>query len=449
MIEFSENELPDQLGVMDLDLAENSSELPENYWKGVNLSILDLALHTGRHKFIERYKNNRHFDWTVLYMFIFAYGMLIVFGTIGNCLAVSAVIRKPSMRTPRNMFIINLAVSDLLLCVITMPVTLMEVVTVYWPLGNHVYLCKLFGCLQAISIFVSTISITAIALDRYHVIVYPTQASVQRVGTIFALIGIWTLACILAAPLFVWKKLHHFKVNLTEIGLEEIDYCMEEWPTKHGRAYYSIFTIIIQYAVPIVVVSVAYAQICKKLRYRMRPGGRCVETSGGIALGSRPGEARNGSIQRDRDHARVRRTNTLLISIALIFGISWMPLNAVNVIVDLFEPFDFDNENDQFYYRVLYAICHLTGMSSACSNPLLYGWLNENFRKEFREIWCGVKTCQTCGCRKDPLARGVSRRESRMEREQTTVHYRRRDCPDADGEVEQSTLITQVLDRHK
>lgn len=30
----------------------------------------------------------------------------------------------------------------------------------------------------------------------------------------------------------------------------------------------------------------------------------------------------------------------------------------------------------------------MIGMSSACSNPLLYGWLNENFRKEFKEILC-------------------------------------------------------------
>lgn len=28
----------------------------------------------------------------------------------------------------------------------------------------------------------------------------------------------------------------------------------------------------------------------------------------------------------------------------------------------------------------------MMGMSSACSNPVLYGWLNENFKKEFREI---------------------------------------------------------------
>lgn len=73
------------------------------------------------------------------------------------------------MRTPRNMFILNLAISDLLLCTVTMPFTLMEIVTKYFPWGNYPFLCKMIGPLQATSIFVSTISITAIALDRYQV----------------------------------------------------------------------------------------------------------------------------------------------------------------------------------------------------------------------------------------------------------------------------------------
>lgn len=34
----------------------------------------------------------------------------------------------------------------------------------------------------------------------------------------------------------------------------------------------------------------------------------------------------------------------------------------------------------------------MTGMSSACSNPLLYGWLNENFRKEFYDLLCKERT---------------------------------------------------------
>jgi len=35
-----------------------------------------------------------------------------------------------------------------------------------------------------------------------------------------------------------------------------------------------------------------------------------------------------------------------------------------------------------------YAICHLLVLGSACFNPLLYGWLNDNFRREFIKALC-------------------------------------------------------------
>lgn len=40
-------------------------------------------------------------------------------------------------------------------------------------------------------------------------------------------------------------------------------------------------------------------------------------------------------------------------------------------------------------------------MSSACSNPLLYGWLNENFKKEFRQLFaqCTSSSFVDCICR--------------------------------------------------
>ena len=50
-----------------------------------------------------------------------------------------------------------------------MPLTLVEILTKYWPMGRQAVLCKMIGTLQATSIFVSTISITAISLDRYQV----------------------------------------------------------------------------------------------------------------------------------------------------------------------------------------------------------------------------------------------------------------------------------------
>ena len=47
------------------------------------------------------------------------------------------------MRTARNMFIATLAISDLTLCLFTVPMTLADILTKYWPFGiNTGILCK-------------------------------------------------------------------------------------------------------------------------------------------------------------------------------------------------------------------------------------------------------------------------------------------------------------------
>jgi neuropeptide Y receptor len=41
------------------------------------------------------------------------------------------------MLTTRNIFIANLAISDILLCSFTMPLTLVDLLTKYWALGQN------------------------------------------------------------------------------------------------------------------------------------------------------------------------------------------------------------------------------------------------------------------------------------------------------------------------
>ncbi|EEB10238.1 class A rhodopsin-like G-protein coupled receptor GPRnpy1, putative [Pediculus humanus corporis] len=310
--------------------------------KNINPNILKL------------YQLNRKVDGLAFYSLIVAYTFLILVGTFGNFLVVYVIITKPAMRTVRNLFILNLAISDLLLCLITMPLTLMEILTRYWPLGHNGFICKMIGTFEAISIFVSTFSITAIALDRYQVIVYPMRDSLHHLGALIALGGIWLLSGVLASPMYFCRKLDILQdVNFTQIGLDGLAYCLEDWTIPHGRALYSIFVLIIQYVVPIVIVSVAYSRICKKLQYRY--------------------------VRKSREDRR-RKTNSLFIAIALVYCISWLPLNLCNVVYDAANPF-----GEDFHTTiVVFAVCHMMGMSSACSNPFLYGWLNDNFRKEFK-----------------------------------------------------------------
>ncbi|KAK9731276.1 7 transmembrane receptor (rhodopsin family) [Popillia japonica] len=320
---------------------------------------------------IASYMHNRAVNEPAYSLLIFMYSLLILTGASGNSLVIISVVRKPAMRTPRNMFILNLAVSDFLLCTVTMPLTLMEILTKYWPLGNYLILCKMKNALQATSIFVTTITIAAIALDRYRVIVYPTRESLNLCLTGAILLAIWIIASILASPLFIYTQLvhHDLQINGTDLG---INFCIEDWPFKDGRALYSVFSIIFQYFVPIIIVSTAYLSIYLKLRYRFAAGFVSNE------------EFSQNSTRRQTRGRKLKRTNMLLISIALVFCISWLPLNLFNLIADIYSSEIFSQNTGM----VIYAVCHMISMSSACSNPVLYGWLNENFWKEFKDIMC-------------------------------------------------------------
>ena len=48
---------------------------------------------------------------------------------------------------------------------------------------------------------------------------------------------------------------------------------------------------------------------------------------------------------------------------------------------------------------IIFAVCHATGMLSACANPIIYGFLNENFRREFVDIFNCIRkkvSCKKC-----------------------------------------------------
>lgn len=119
------------------------------------------------------------------------------------------------------------------------------------------------------------------------------------------------------------------------------------------------------------------------------------------------------------DRERKRRTNRMLIAMVTIFGASWMPLNLINLLNDLYAEYgmawwkyynlclsvDYNDLLLLFIYflppgphtksSIDWLIIHLfltsflahtIAMSSTCYNVFLYAWLNDNFRKELKRI---------------------------------------------------------------
>lgn len=140
-------------------------------------SSQSLAAH-GTHS---HYNWSRHPDMDIIEdagvqaFFFFCYTTIFVLGVFGNVLVCYVVGRNRSMQTVTNFFITNLALSDILLCVLAVPFTPLYSFLGQWIFGQ--WLCHLVAYAQGTSVYISTLTLTSIAIDRFFVIIYPFHVS--------------------------------------------------------------------------------------------------------------------------------------------------------------------------------------------------------------------------------------------------------------------------------
>lgn len=281
--------------------------------------------------------------------FCTAYTIIFVVGIFGNALVCYAVIRNRAMQTVTNLFITNLALSDILLCVFAVPFTPLYTFLGRWVFGG--LLCHIMPYAQGCSVYISTLTLTSIAIDRFFVIIYPFKPRMKIKTCIGLIIFIWVFALSVTFPYGYY------------MALQDI-YCAEKWPSDQFRKAFGAVTTIMQFVVPFIVMAFCYTCVSVKLNDRLK---------------TRPGS--KNSKKEDAERERKRRTNRMLIAMVAIFGLSWLPLNLINISSDFYSLAE-----DWRYYMVLFFVAHFIAMSSTCYNPFLYAWLNENFRKEFKQI---------------------------------------------------------------
>lgn len=285
--------------------------------------------------------------------FFILYTGIFVIGLIGNVLVCYVVCRNKAMQTVTNMFITNLALSDVLLCVLAVPFTPLYTFLGRWVFGR--FLCHTVPYAQGCSVYISTLTLTAIAMDRFFVIIYPFHPRMKITTCLMIITAVWVFSLLLTLPYGLYMSLNTY---------DNIDdhYCEEDWPSESSRKLYGSVTVVLQFILPFLIISVCYILVSIKLNDRARTKPGC-----------------KTSKKEEADRERKKRTNRMLISMVGVFGISWLPLNSVNIFNDFYE-----TKSD--IYTVLFFVAHCIAMSSTCYNPFLYAWLNENFRKEFKQV---------------------------------------------------------------
>ncbi|XP_063880817.1 LOW QUALITY PROTEIN: neuropeptide Y receptor type 2-like [Scylla paramamosain] len=289
-------------------------------------------------------------------VFIVCYASLMVLGVSGNLMVGWIIWRKKTMRTPRNLYIINLTVSDLSMCLVCMPITLVGLLYKNWGMGD--LLCKLVPVLQGANILVSTSTVLAIAVDRYATIVKVGRSSRSKVHVTSSIAAIWTSSVLFTMPLYFYHSVT--QVKLGHIVLYKR--CIFQWPSRAARNTWLILLLMTQYGIPILVLSVVHARIKQYLGHHL--------------MGQY--DARRA----EREIERNRKTTILLSTIAVAFAVCWLPWHVVNLLAD----FEYEGLREPTHFYAVFGASHIMAMSSASINPVLYGWLNTNLRRELVEV---------------------------------------------------------------
>lgn len=264
----------------------------------------------------------------------------------------------------------------------------------------------------------------------------------------FVLPSLWILAFLMSTPMLA------FSTVTTGFSIDGRRICTESTSAQHNlhrfKYIYGVFTVIFQYFLPFTILVAAYIRICSRMKQLARVRSKLTQNSqplsseyegntqlnnprlyiegeSNIITSNFPTKAfiqrRRSQLERRniRKH-RERRTNIVLTCVTLMFAISWLPLNVVNIILDYKELQTSHNHNvislsnqslhlqpnettvndthvnqssrnEVIFMSVrsitlIQSFCLLCVLLSCCVNPVLYGYFNDNFQNEFKEILC-------------------------------------------------------------
>ncbi|XP_013385646.1 RYamide receptor [Lingula anatina] len=300
------------------------------------------------------------FDKPATVVLFALYIPIFVVALFANVLVIYIVMRFKAMRRAKNLFIFSLALADLGVTFICMPVSLGVIVYKVWIYGAA--LCKLSWYMQGVCVATSILTLQAMALDRYISIRHPMSGNRLKTSKqiIQILAGIWVFSLLFLGPILYVRQVDSY-AHLPVIG--SLDFCAEKWPRPDGKdkMAYGILLLLIVYVIPCAVVAVCYAFIGKTLFSKEL---------------QKESDINNTTSTLIRGRKRAART---LIGLIIVFICCWLPYNITSMYLDVVS-----TETDEL--KMLPFTLWL-GHAHSALNPVLYCLFNKRFGKYIKKAF--------------------------------------------------------------
>nr|XP_004659048.2 adenosine receptor A3 [Jaculus jaculus] len=277
---------------------------------------------------------------------------------MGNVLVIWAVKLNPSLQTTTFYFIISLALADIAVGVLVIPLA----IVVSMGFEMHLYCCLFISCVLLIFTHASIMSLLAIAVDRYlrvKLTVRYRRVTTQR--RIWLALGLCWLVSFLVGltPMFGWNM-------KTTLGYPQNGTTLHCYFRRVMSPDYMVFFSFATWIfLPLVIMSALYLNIFITIRKKLS-------------------QNLSGSRETGAFYGREFRTARSLFLVLSLFALCWLPLSIINLI---------------YYFgvvvpQVMICLAILLTHANSMMNPIIYACKIKKFKDTYFLILSPCRVCQ-------------------------------------------------------
>lgn len=189
--------------------------------------------------------------------------LLTLLTALINGAVIIAICTTKKLHLPANYLICSLAVTDFLVALLVMPISILYITMETWSLGEVV--CKVWVSVDMTCCTCSILHLCVIALDRYWAITkaveYAHKRSPHRAAIMVGIV--WIISVFISMPPLFWTQTP---------SNGNLQHCI----IQHGHLGYTIYSTLGAFYIPLVIILILYYKIytAAKTLYQKRSSSR-------------------------------------------------------------------------------------------------------------------------------------------------------------------------------
>jgi len=275
---------------------------------------------------------------------------------VGNTATLYIVYKNRHLRTVPNLFIVSLAISDLGIAFLSMPICLTVLAVSHWPFSDAA--CQYNGFIAIMMAAASIQSMAWTSVNRYFRVVKPhkyRQYFTMKLTSIY-IAAFWIFSALATPPYLISgeRMIFHPGKYL----------CFPQMDTT----WYMSLALTLYIGLPSGISFYCYLQVFQTVKKHNKQLAKSRASNNNLSV------------------EEIKITRTLFV-VMLVYMTCWTPVLIIDII-----------DTSRGYWsmsREVYTLYTFLTVVSSATNPIIYGLMNPQFKREYLKILC----CKTLGCR--------------------------------------------------